>query len=584
MQKSDAAAFLAGVSQVEGSQAANPTNLHVISGEVGERSEDGKAKVAIDGLVFGEADDQYVEMDTLGGLEEGDVTTVILTGESGHAMTPLAIGAVGSVDNIRDKAEAAENAAQEAKEVAEATGQHFWPADDGIHVTEVTEEEWNDQEDATTYHQGSNILVNSYGLLLRMAESWLSQFTRGTVAFYDGLGNAAANIFAQFGRQEARIGYSNKSHMKLDYHSMSMVDKDGSTYFDVRDLRDEGGGITETESREGNGERLTFYLYRMIEPDHVTIDGVEVTDYTWGIDEDDEAYVTFTTAPANGSNIIIWFYITTDDTYKSFSMGAGAVSEGRHSYAFGRDAYTRAEDTFVIGHGSRLEEEALTDTTVVGRYNSTDDFYINNHALIIGNGTDDAHRSNAGYVDWGGEAVFGSVSAAYPVTTSDPSEVWYKASLEATSSRRGVATESDWLVWDDSNGTHVREWEPRILSQETSSSVRVDNATDRSIVTLQINEPGCWILIGHAVFNSNTTGRRVMGITTSANASLGTGASSPIIAQAPASGGATAMTVIDVVSVGWTGGLTRYLTVYQNSGGALNCQGSIKAVRVMMPA
>ena len=153
MQKRDAAAFLAGVSQTEGSQASAPTNLHVISGEVGTRSEDGKTTVAIDGLVFSEADDQYVEMDTLGGLEEGDVATIILTGEDGHAMTPLAIGAPGSVDIIRDTAEAADSksdAAQElaqaAKDVADAVGQHFWTDENGIHVTEVTQDEWNDVE------------------------------------------------------------------------------------------------------------------------------------------------------------------------------------------------------------------------------------------------------------------------------------------------------------------------------------------------------------------------------------------------------------------------------------------------------
>lgn len=103
MLKSDAAAYLAGVTQVEGAQASAPTNLHVITGEVGQKSEDGKTTVSVDGLVFSEEDSQEIEMDTLGGLEEGDIATIILTGEAGHGMTPLAIGAVGSVDRINAK-------------------------------------------------------------------------------------------------------------------------------------------------------------------------------------------------------------------------------------------------------------------------------------------------------------------------------------------------------------------------------------------------------------------------------------------------------------------------------------------------
>lgn len=100
MLKSEAAAYLAGVSQTEGAQASAPTNLHVISGEVGEKSEDGSVRIYIDGTMFSEADEQYIEVDTLGGLEEGDVATILLSGESGHAMTPLAIGSVGSIDRI----------------------------------------------------------------------------------------------------------------------------------------------------------------------------------------------------------------------------------------------------------------------------------------------------------------------------------------------------------------------------------------------------------------------------------------------------------------------------------------------------
>lgn len=119
MLKTRALELIAGVTPREYQQADAPTNLHVISGEVGETSEEGKALVRIDGLVFGPEDTQYVEVDTLGGLEEGDTTTILLTGEPGHGMTPLAIGSVGSIDRIRSRVSNAETSiTQNAEAIA----------------------------------------------------------------------------------------------------------------------------------------------------------------------------------------------------------------------------------------------------------------------------------------------------------------------------------------------------------------------------------------------------------------------------------------------------------------------------------
>ena len=98
MQKQKALQILAGLNGQSEQQASAPTNVHIISGETGAASEDGKVPVRIDGLVYGPDDSQYVEMDTLGGLEEGETTSILLTGEPGHSMVPLAIGTPGGVD------------------------------------------------------------------------------------------------------------------------------------------------------------------------------------------------------------------------------------------------------------------------------------------------------------------------------------------------------------------------------------------------------------------------------------------------------------------------------------------------------
>lgn len=98
MQKQKALQILAGLNGQTEQQASAPTNVHIISGETGAASEDGKVPVRIDGLVYGPDDSQYVEMDTLGGLEEGETTSILLTGDPGHGMVPLAIGTPGGVD------------------------------------------------------------------------------------------------------------------------------------------------------------------------------------------------------------------------------------------------------------------------------------------------------------------------------------------------------------------------------------------------------------------------------------------------------------------------------------------------------
>ena len=90
--------------------------------------------------------------------------------------------------------------AQEALDVAEATGQHFWSDTDGIHVTEVTQEEWQ----ATP--SGANVLINSAGQLFRSVLNNLLAILPSGIAIYDGNGNAASNILAQFTASIIRLG------------------------------------------------------------------------------------------------------------------------------------------------------------------------------------------------------------------------------------------------------------------------------------------------------------------------------------------------------------------------------------------
>lgn len=168
------------------------------------------------------------------------------------------------------------------------------------------------------------------------------------------------------------------------------------------------------------------------------------------------------------------------------------------------------------------------------------------------------------------EETFGSTTEMLPLSTAS---VQLFALADGTSA---IDIEAD-RVTISGHGAYVQ-------TASTSSNVSVASGSDRSLATITVTEPGCYILIGHVNFAANTSGRRVMGITTSQNASLSGSASAPVISQLPVSGGgSTLMTVVDVVTVGYDSTLKRYLTVYQNSGSAISCNASIKAVRVAAP-
>lgn len=134
-------------------------------------SADGVAGIVIDADVTpaegtGEDTDQTViDVPTSPSVAEGDELVVTLVGE-GPLKTPIVMANPGSGDRMQVQISNAETLAEQAEAVATATGQHFWPDDDGVHVTEVTQDEWNDST-GTSYHSGANVLLNALGQLFR---------------------------------------------------------------------------------------------------------------------------------------------------------------------------------------------------------------------------------------------------------------------------------------------------------------------------------------------------------------------------------------------------------------------------------
>ena len=255
MNKFESASIIAGLFPNSEEQATAPTNVHMITGESIGKSEDGKALINMDGVVFSGDDSQYVEVNALGGLEDGDTAAILLSGESGRAMAPFAIGSIGSVDRVRDLSENAMVLAEEADAVAQATGQYFWhntgeeedpiEADvdggTGAHVTQFKREEWSNPE-SENYHSGPNSLWNSLGMLFRNGLNNLLAFVTGTkpgMAIYDGFGNNANNILASFSADGVRIGRDGARRLIVTDGSLLGVNDAGAPYLSISDSKAE---------------------------------------------------------------------------------------------------------------------------------------------------------------------------------------------------------------------------------------------------------------------------------------------------------------------------------------------------------
>lgn len=132
-----------------------------------------------------------------------------------------------AAQGVKDSA-AAQRIADEAQALASALNQHFWTDGSGIHVTEVTQEDWEDEP------TGHNILINSLGVLLRNALLNSVSITDSATAFFDGLGNAASNVVARFGRDGAQVGKSDASHISTSSDGITFSDAEGVDAFTIK--------------------------------------------------------------------------------------------------------------------------------------------------------------------------------------------------------------------------------------------------------------------------------------------------------------------------------------------------------------
>ena len=259
------ASALFGSSRIEESGGLSNT-VDSVSAVGATASVDGSVGITMDADVTpaddvdGEDIDQtIIDVPTSPAVDVEDDLILGLTGD-GPLKVPVVLANPGSGDRMQaavteayDLASSVEDIAQQAIDVANATGQHFWPADDGVHVTEVTQDEWNDST-GSSYHSGANVLLNALGQLFRNGLNNLLALVGGTdpcVAIYDGQGNDAENITASFTGSGVTIGseYTQDYHDVIDSNGLSIWTKRAADLTKLLIMRFNRDGIAFAEER-----------------------------------------------------------------------------------------------------------------------------------------------------------------------------------------------------------------------------------------------------------------------------------------------------------------------------------------------
>ena len=434
------------------------------------RIEDGIAWVHIDGGV----DETPVKLTVA--AHEGDVVqvrvgggTAWLTGNGTRPPTDDARAIVaqetadGAVQEARENTEKLErigvtlretqDAVTEAREIADATNQHFWTDENGVHI--ATEE--------GAASSGKNLLMNSLGILLRASGLPLAQFSSSQVAFYDGTGSGEDHIVALFGVNGAQVGYSDLAHIMLKSDTMRMMSDDGMNMLDItsngtsdyaeikKTIDDDFTRITATS---GSHNLLAYSL--------------PLTNYTSGGELKIELEVRYVTTISGQQQTriqkgIYYFAIGTSENKSTNIQGIQCTIEYSHTTTLDIKAYKTTSDArylrlrsityegytpmpvYDLGTRALSANNAGAFSTIIGemllaagdrqlvtgKYNIEDT--NDDYALIIGNGSDDSNRSNALTVDWNGR-----IQGANGFDSDIPPRLWKQVSATQVTAASGA--------------------------------------------------------------------------------------------------------------------------------------------------
>ena len=212
----------------------------------------------------------------------------------------------------------AKSDASKARNIAGTTAQYFWfegtdSTETGAHITEVPQDDWKDPT-SQGYHSGGNLFARSTGIAVRQGLTEL----------------------ATFGADKAQVGQDGQSHLEMDYHSLTLVDRGTNPYVWFSDLRNEQNIydcslIVKREYGTSYQQRVSLpFTPTSTGSITVTVDGISYNRYSSNIyhlalDYSDHQYINaieFGEAPASGSTITYTYrHGETTETYTATGDG-----------------------------------------------------------------------------------------------------------------------------------------------------------------------------------------------------------------------------------------------------------------------
>ena len=334
-------------------------------GEIKSINPDNTYQVSLNGS------DTTVKCARLTGAHVGDVVLVNVL-DNGYAVVTGCVGGDTDAGDALDLATEASGDATTALNVAEGVNDHFWYDNTGAHVTEDTQEDY--QQDPSS--AGGNTLITSQGMAVRKGTKELATMSQDgfDAKTYDDNDNEFVI---------AHLGYG------PGYNADGILADDPYYTLGQRNTSYHVGNYSVVEGVGG---------YAMAYCSHAEGDGCSISSVS-----------------AKGAH---------SEGYSCNTAGEGGHSEGYDTFAAGRGAHSEGYGCQAFGNGSHAGGYyTLADSdyqTVMGKYNSPD--MNDTYALIIGNGTGSsaANRSDAFTVDWDGN-----------VTASGGIDVTGKATLGA---------------------------------------------------------------------------------------------------------------------------------------------------------
>ena len=476
-----------------------------------------------------------------------DDTTAIKARTTANEAQVLAVDAKETADAVEGIAVSASTTATTAKTIAEGVNEHFWHDSTGAHVTEVTQEEWNDPADPN-YHSGGNTLITTQGMAIRDGMTNLAEFGASGQTFNN---EKSAPIFevrklptSTYANKANYTEYNNESPFVFDL-PWGCVSVGSLAYYDSTFTWIQG--ISPVYTLAGDSIQFDSTACAMLQNNNVKYikvnytasgsfpyytvgsDGLgDVGEYSLRVGENNVAsgitsFASGESTTASGGN-------SHTEGYRTIASGLSSHAEGEHTEATGDLAHAEGYYTDATGTWSHAEGNASKATgqashasnlntiadqqaqTAVGSYNTANNV---GNLFVVGNGNYNA-RSDAFTVDWSG-----NVEAAGSITVNN-----HSSSIGTTKIAR------------------------------PTSAVSAARVTYVELCHFTL-EPGVWIIVAYVRWPNNSNGYRLANVATTSQST-----SSNVLIPA-VNGNVTSTQFTRIVEP--TANTTYYLNAYHNS-------------------